>query len=596
MKRLFLTCFLIGLFVVAAIHEGFQPSYASEATEFDSIILDFREAPGLTAQIGERVAALAEQFNLNPSLNSEFSEADHVYVVKGDRNLLRALQKSEVSAFTEFIEPNYLYQTSFVPNDPGYAQQWNLKSINAEGAWAQNRGSGVTVAVIDTGISRTRDLQKTDFVTGYDFVNDRDDASDDNGHGTHVAGTIAQSTNNGYGVAGIAYEAQLMPLKVLSRQGFGSVADIAEAIRFAADNGADVINMSLGGGGFSELMQEAVEYAHSKGVVVVAAAGNEGSQEASYPAKYRYAIGVSAFDAEGNKAPYSNYGVGVDIAAPGGSTAAGETGGILQETIDQLSGKSEFRYFQGTSMAAPHVAGVAAVIKSMGVDAPESVATILEQSAQKVSGDSQNYFGAGKLDAEAAAKMATVRLPWLGQLWQFLASLFWFDAKSIPWKDLLLRGAIAAAFTWLLTRVASFRWQGTAYLIGIFLGAMGLFVFKGVHVMYLPDWPLRLIGSAIPELGSALWSDPRLNPIFASCLIPLGAMALLLSHPTLKWFSMGTAVGVASFLSVSLMESNYVTWIGANALAQAFLGVNVLLCLAIAAISVRVATSSDAQS
>ncbi|MBE9076236.1 peptidase S8 [Romeria aff. gracilis LEGE 07310] len=596
MKRLFLIFFLIGLFAVAAAHEGFQTGYSSnlansDQAEFESIILDFREAPGLTRQIDDRLANLAQQFNLSPALNSEFSEADHVYVVQGDRDILQALRNSDLARFTEFIEPNYIYQSLFVPDDPDYAKQWNLQSINVEGAWAQNRGSGATVAVIDTGISRTPDLQKTNFVPGYDFVNDRDQADDDNGHGTHVAGTIAQSTNNGYGVAGIAYEANLMPLKVLSAQGFGNVADITEAIRFAADNGADVINMSLGGGGASELMQEAVEYAHSKGVVIVAAAGNESSQSASYPAKYRHVIGVSAFDADGKKAPYSNYGLGVDIAAPGGSTLAGESGGILQETIDRLSGKAQFKYFQGTSMAAPHVAGVAAVLKSIGIEAPETVETVLEYSAQKVGRDSSNAFGAGKLDAAAAAQMATVRLPWWGQLWQFLRSLFWFDAKSIPWKDLLLRGAIAAAFTWLFTRMARFPWQGNAYLIGIFLGAIGLFIFKGLHVMYLPDWPLRLVGSAIPELGSALWRDPRLNPVFASCLIPLAGMLLLLSHRTLRWFSMGLAVGVAAFLSVSLLESTYVLWIGANAIAQAFIGVNVVLCLAIAAITLRVATS-----
>ena len=168
-------------------------------------------------------------------------------------------------------------------------------------------------------VTKVPDLKSTKVIKGYDFVNDKVSANDDNGHGTHVAGTIAQSTNNGYGVAGIAYEAQIMPLKVLSAGGGGTVADIAEAIKFAADNHADVINMSLGGGGESHLMKEAINYAYDKGVVIVAAAGNENRNASSYPARYPRVISVAATDAAGDKAPYSNYGAGVDISAPGGS-------------------------------------------------------------------------------------------------------------------------------------------------------------------------------------------------------------------------------------------------------------------------------------
>ena len=160
---------------------------------------------------------------------------------------------------------------------PEYSKQWNFRNINVEQAWDETKGAGITVAVIDTGVSQVPDLKTTKFVKGYDFVNNKDDASDDNGHGTHVAGTIAQSTNNGYGVAGIAYEASIMPLKVLSGSGGGTIADIAESIKFAADNGASVINMSLGGGGASNMLEEAIKYAHSKGVTIIAAAGNEGS-------------------------------------------------------------------------------------------------------------------------------------------------------------------------------------------------------------------------------------------------------------------------------------------------------------------------------
>ncbi|MEM9005084.1 MAG: S8 family serine peptidase, partial [Cyanobacteria bacterium P01_F01_bin.86] len=171
--------------------------------KFDSIVLDFQETNEVLSQLPDSLSLLSNRFNLNPTLNSEFSQADHVYVVRGDAALLRDLQQSNLAAQTEFIEPNYVYYLSgFSVNDPDYDKQWNLRQIDVEGAWGKGvNGKGATVAVIDTGISQGPDLNKTDFVAGYDFVNDRTDAADDNGHGTHVAGTIAQSTNNNYGVA-----------------------------------------------------------------------------------------------------------------------------------------------------------------------------------------------------------------------------------------------------------------------------------------------------------------------------------------------------------------------------------------------------------
>ena len=240
---------------------------------YDSLIIDFKENIP-TTKISADIEGVKQQYANQPMLNSIYSVQDNVYVVKGDRQLLKKLRKSPLAAQTEYIEPNYEYSLLEAPNDPDYSKQWNFRDINIESAWKETKGQGITVAVIDTGVSKVPDLQLTKFVKGYDFVSDREDASDDNGHGTHVAGTIAQSTNNGYGVAGIAYEAKIMPLKVLSKGGGGTVADIAEAIRFATDNGADVINMSLGGGGASKIMQEAIDYAYSKKVVIIAAAGN----------------------------------------------------------------------------------------------------------------------------------------------------------------------------------------------------------------------------------------------------------------------------------------------------------------------------------
>jgi serine protease len=387
MKKFFLLgLFLLGLWWAISNY----PGLATQGT-YDSIVLDFREDLG-AAQIENEVRAIAQRYKVQPRLNSEFSIADNLFVVQGDQKLLKALQ-SDFRKYTEYIEPDYIYRAYAIPNDPDYNKQWNFRSINVEAAWDNTKGNGVTVAVIDTGISLVRDLDETKFVAGYDFVNDRVDARDDNGHGTHVAGTIAQATNNNFGVAGIAYEANLMPLKVLSAGGGGTVADIAEAIRFAADNGANVINMSLGGGGESQVMQEAIDYAHSKGVVIVAAAGNSGRNAADYPARYPHVIGVSALGPAGNKAPYSNYGAGVDISAPGGAkTGDDPAGGILQNTIDPITGDlTLLASFQGTSMASPHVAGVAALIRASGVTDPDQVEDVLLQSALHVKDDTLNH-------------------------------------------------------------------------------------------------------------------------------------------------------------------------------------------------------------
>ncbi|HEY9906119.1 MAG TPA: S8 family serine peptidase, partial [Thermosynechococcaceae cyanobacterium] len=403
MKRLLLLgLFCVGLWWALASFTGL----ATQGT-YNEIVLDFREDLG-AAQIEQQIQSISQQYNVKPRFNSEFSLADHVFIVPGDSKLLEALRKSEVRKYTEFIEPDYLYSAFGAPNDPDYGRQWNLRSINVESAWDESKGNGVTVAVIDTGISRVPDLEKTKFVQGYDFVSDKVDARDDNGHGTHVAGTVAQSTNNELGVAGIAYEASLMPLKVLSGGGGGTVADIAEAIRFAADNKAQVINMSLGGGGESQLMQEAIDYAYSKGVLVIAAAGNSGQNAAAYPARYRHVVGVSALNSAGTKAKYSNFGAGVDLSAPGGEKNGDDSaGGILQNTIDPQTGNSVFESFQGTSMAAPHVAGVAALIRAAGVEEPDRIEDVLKQSALVVKDDTLNHYGAGKLDAAAAVRLAT---------------------------------------------------------------------------------------------------------------------------------------------------------------------------------------------
>lgn len=577
MRKFLIAC----LFIMGLLFAPFNFKGLANQGEFESIVLDFREdvpAP----EIAAKVNLLAAQYGLEPRLNSEFSAPDNVYIARGDRQTISKLKKLGLGKLTEFIEPNYIYQAFDVPNDPDYGQQWNLRQINVESAWDDTKGSGITVAVIDTGVSPVPDLKDTKFVNGYDFVNDRVEAFDDNGHGTHVAGTVAQSTNNGYGVAGIAYEATVMPLKVLSGSGGGTVADIAESIRFAADNGADVINMSLGGGGESQLMREAIDYAHQKGVVIIAAAGNSNDNSASYPARYPHVIGVSALDSAGVKAPYSNFGAGVDISAPGGS----EVGKILQETIDPQTGEPIFAGFQGTSMASPHVAGVAALIKAAGIQEPDEIADVLTKSARVIQQDPLNHFGAGHLDAAAAVKLAikgqiTFKdfFRWLRDN-GYLNPRFWIDGGTVMLLPKIAMVLGSYLLAWFLRNYLPF-W-GLSLTTGLVAGSSGLFVLRGLYIFDLPQWPFRVMGSSIPELGSAIQGSSMLNPIFASVLIPFILVTLLLGHKEWKWVAIGSALGVASCLAVSAVMSPSLLWLGSGVVARVFLVANALLCFGLA--------------
>lgn len=587
MRKFFLAClFLIGLGWALLNFQGL-----ANQGKFESIVLDFREEVPAT-EIETQIKAIAQKFKVTPQLNSFISAADNLYIVNGDKQLLKALKKSNVAKYTEYIEPNYIYSALAAPNDPLWSQQWNLRSINVERAWEETKGNGVTVAVIDTGVSRVPDLKNTKFTKGYDFVNDKAEVEDDNGHGTHIAGTIAQSTNNGYGVAGIAYEASIMPLKVLSAGGNGTIADIAEAIKFAADNGADVINLSLGGTGESQMIQEAINYAHSKGVVIVAAAGNENKSSAGYPARYAHVIGVSALDSSGSKASYSNFGAGVDISAPGGDTSNGEIGGILQNTIDVESGQSVFTAYQGTSMASPHVAAVAALIKAVGVKDPNDVRSILLSSARKIQNDPLNHFGAGQLDAAAAIELATKGkfsfrdfFRWLQEN-GYLNLGFWIDGGAVALLPKIAMVLGSYLLAWLLRNYFPFRWNWF-FASGLVAGSSGLFFLRGFYIFDVPQWPFRVMGSSIPELGGAIQGSTVLNPFFASVLIPAILVVLLLGHQQWKWFAIATAMGVSVCLAVNAVVSPAVWGLGSGALARSFLAVNALLCFALARLALK---------
>jgi thermitase len=268
-----------------------------------------------------------------------------------------------------YVEPNYLAFAFATPNDPQYSQQYGLQRIQANLAWdIWQPQRTVYIAIIDTGIdSNHPDLTNkmrrhaNGAVYGWNTLNNTTNALDDNGHGTHCAGIAAAEINNGVGIAGVAAwnpnvansraYVQLMPVKVLSSSGSGTLDGVARGITWAADNGAHILSLSLGAGSGAQQLQDAVNYAWTRGCLVVAAAGNGGSSSPQYPAYYTNCIAVAATDSSDRLASFSQYGSWVDIAAPGV--------GILS-TIPN----SRYASYDGTSMACPHVAGAAAVLWS----------------------------------------------------------------------------------------------------------------------------------------------------------------------------------------------------------------------------------------
>ena len=270
------------------------------------------------------------------------------------------------------------------PNDPLFRFQWNLHAIGIPQAWAVSRGAGATVAVLDTGVAyRTRgpyrqapDFARTRFVAGYDFVDDDpypDDVAPPGGrrsHGTLMAGIIAQNAGNGIGAAGVAPEAAIMPVRVLEPDLSGTASRLARGLRYAADHGADVINLSISGPTDTRVVARAIGYAARTGAIVVAAAGNDGLPRVGWPAADRRVIAVGATGRDGSLAAYSNHGERLDLVAPAGAGEVGDSGrgpadGVLAQTLER-PGRFCFCFSASTSAAAAHVSAVAALLVASG--------------------------------------------------------------------------------------------------------------------------------------------------------------------------------------------------------------------------------------
>lgn len=334
--------------------------------------------------------------------------------VSPGEDLALASARLQAQAGVEWAEPNYIFELDFVPNDPYYTTQVPyLNRINMSRAWDLAVGRPeIVVAVLDTGIDLTHpDLASAiwvnpgeipgngldddsngfvDDVYGWDFAANDNLPDDDHGHGTHVAGIAAAVLNNGIGIAGVAGGVTIMPVDVFMG-GIGTYEDLIRAIVYAADNGAHVINMSLGASSYSRGEEMAVDYAWSRGAVVVAAAGNTARESYHYPAAHHNVIAVAATTAADYLASFSTRGDFVDVAAPG------------LQVFSTFRG-NRYTFMSGTSMASPHVAGLAALILSRNPGlTPAQVRAIIEATATDLGPTGRDiYFGHGRINAELA--------------------------------------------------------------------------------------------------------------------------------------------------------------------------------------------------
>ncbi len=300
-----------------------------------------------------------------------------------------------------YVEEDALVFAAFTPNDPAYNNPslvYGPQTINAPTAWDYTLGSPETViAIVDTGVDSSHEEFSGRIVAGWDVVNNDPDPADDHGHGTHVAGIAAAGTNNGIGIAGMAGQSRLMPIKVLNASGVGYLSDVGTGIRWAVDHGARVINLSLGGSTDGSAMRDAVTYAVAQGAIVVAAAGNEATADPRYPASYDNVIAVGAITAQGVRWSISNYGVNVDFMAPGST---------IYSTYWQSGQVNAYRFMSGTSMAAPHVSGLVALMLSLNPNLTlAEVRDYLQATATDMGDPGPDlYHGFGLVNAGAAVQ------------------------------------------------------------------------------------------------------------------------------------------------------------------------------------------------
>lgn len=524
------------------------PPIMKDAFEIDApstiageIVVDFKDD---TSE--EDIQAVASKLHIGLRDNSpDIKDDAKIDIANVDPSEVdRLISVLSADPHVEGVERAAIAQAYWTPNDPKFAEQWHMTRAGGEQAWEYACGQGVTVAVVDTGIAcydtngftKATDLAGTTCVGGYNFVGKNEIAADDQSHGTHVAGTIAQTTNNGVGVAGLAHCAKLMPVKVLSAKGWGTMADVAEGIRWAADHGAQVINLSLGSSQKSPVVEKAVNHALKKGVVVVAAAGNSG-RSVGYPAGYPGVIAVSATDKNDNIAWFSSRGPEVAIGAPGV--------GVTQQTICE-NGKNKceiWGVFNGTSMASPHVAGAAALLVGQGITDPDAVKAQLQSTA--TAKEDKNLFGAGILEAGKA----TFRTHWVhvGVRLAALFALFTLVASRIKKRGGSVAGGPGAIGAALFGSIGLLPFLP---LLGIPARLGGARIFAELAMKPLGEWTLLvspgvhkwlLLASALPAFAATalFFGSKRLRPMVGGLALGTAALLTQMGISGEVWYAFG---------------------------------------------------------
>ncbi|WP_062046453.1 S8 family peptidase [Bacillus sp. JCM 19034] len=348
-------------------------------------------------------------FSDNPDINIIENKNPLFLIESKQEETIELINRLRDDRQLAIVEPNYTLSKqvsmpvasvkpleSVKPNDEFFQPyQWNLNQIEVEQGWNIANGEQVTIAIIDTGVDPKHADLEGKLVHGYNALDDSDNFADTHGHGTHVAGIAAALTNNVTGIAGVSWESFIIPIKVLNDKGEGSSYEVAKGIYWAVDHGADVINMSLGDYHSSDLLYDAVRYAYEQDVVLIAASGNDNVQDPMYPARYPEVLTVAAVNEERNRAFFSNFGDHIDVAAPG-------------EHIPSTFPNNHYVVMSGTSMASPHVAGLAALIRSNNPSLKnDDIYRIITSTATDLGIDGFDpYYGFGEIDVLSALRAA----------------------------------------------------------------------------------------------------------------------------------------------------------------------------------------------
>lgn len=488
--------------------------------------------------------------------------------------LSRLRGNAEVEATEQPIQYSMLGTFEAAPvNDPAWKQQWHLRSMDAEWVWKNTTsGDGIVVAVLDTGISVTKDVDPSRMHPSKRNFTDSKTTDDWVGHGTHCAGSIGQWTDNGYGAAGLAKNATLMNVKVLSDEGYGYNHWIAAGIDYAVEQGAEVISMSLGGSQSSDVINRAIDDAIAHGVVVVAASGNDGRGRVGFPAGYDPVIAIGSYGPDSKIAYYSNWGPGLDLMAPGGNKQI-KDGGVFQITAP--GGVEQLAEWQGTSMATPHAAAAVAILLGEGVADADIEATLKATAKSPPSGENKDKYAAGLIDIKAAVKKAKGANT---------ASALPVHASALPWPSPagpLSYGVIAVA---LATLVLMRRFYGFSprflYVTGAtaVLSSGPLFALSylkldlpGLALLMVPwvELPEFIFGAGIT--GCPLWLSPLPMIIPFLLMIPIGRLRLI---------AIGLTTSLFSYLLLnSFLGFNHLWWVSAFG-SSAWLGISALCLLA----------------